>query len=319
MIIINRSFLCLFLNICIFLILSSLFSRGIFTEEMDGFYLQMINLDFFSFDVLSFNHIIRYIVVFPFVYFLDFIQIQHFILIIYFIPLFFMQIPNKFKYLSILILYFSIFFSYRTVLVMESILILIMYIKFESARQKKYLFFSLFLSLLSSGTFLVWVLILYFFRKNIISNKKILKYFNILILFLFIVLLGPILHKILFFINPQLFGSATSVTIDNLLNISFDDFQILFSNIFERSIIYEAIINNDLIRLGICFIMLFFTSILLFAQRNKLAFILFIFYFFGLLFEGLILYSLLFVTSILFLDYLLRNFKSWIINCQKKY
>ena len=81
MVIINRSFLWLFLNICIFLILSSLFSRGIFTEEMDGFYSQMINLDFSSLDVLSVNHIIRYIVVFPFIYFLDFIQIQHFILV----------------------------------------------------------------------------------------------------------------------------------------------------------------------------------------------------------------------------------------------
>ena len=117
------------------------------------------------------------------------------------------------------------------------------------------------LSLLSSGTFLVWVLILYFFRRNIISNEKILKYLNILIFFLFIVLLGPILHKVLFFINPQLFGSATSVTIDNLLNISFYDFQILFSNIFDRSMIYKNIKNNDLLRLGICFIMLFFNFI----------------------------------------------------------
>ncbi len=318
MIIINRSFLWLFLNICIFLILSSLFSRGIFTEEMDGFYSQMINLDFSSLDVLSVNHIIRYIVVFPFIYFLDFIQIQHFILVIYFIPLFFMKIPNNFKYLSILILYFSIFFSYRTILVMESILILIMYIKFKSARQKKYLFFSLILSLLSSGTFLIWLLILYFFRTNIIDNKRILKYLNILILFLFIILLGPILHKILFFINPQLFGSATSVTIDNLLNISFDDLQILFKNIFERSMIYEAITNNDLLRLSIFFIMLILLSILLFVQKKKSVFIIFVLYFFSLFFEGLILYSLFFVTLVLFLDYLYRNLQR-LVFCQKKY
>ncbi len=318
MVIINRSFLWLFLNICIFLILSSLFSRGIFTEEMDGFYSQMINLDFSSLDVLSVNHIIRYIVVFPFIYFLDFIQIQHFILVIYFIPLFFMKIPNNFKYLSILILYFSIFFSYRTILVMESILILIMYIKFKSARQKKYLFFSLILSLLSSGTFLIWLLILYFFRTNIIDNKRILKYLNILILFLFIILLGPILHKILFFINPQLFGSATSVTIDNLLNISFDDLQILFKNIFERSMIYEAITNNDLLRLSIFFIMLILLSILLFVQKKKSVFIIFVLYFFSLFFEGLILYSLFFVTLVLFLDYLYRNLQR-LVFCQKKY
>lgn len=318
MIIINRSFLWLFLNICIFLILSSLFSRGIFTEEMDGFYSQMINLDFSSLDVLSVNHIIRYIVVFPFIYFLDFIQIQHFILVIYFIPLFFMKIPNNFKYLSILILYFSIFFSYRTILVMESILILIMYIKFKSARQKKYLFFSLILSLLSSGTFLIWLLILYFFRTNIIDNKRILKYLNMLILFLFIILLGPILHKILFFINPQLFGSATSVTIDNLLNISFDDLQILFKNIFERSMIYEAITNNDLLRLSIFFIMLILLSILLFVQKKKSVFIIFVLYFFSLFFEGLILYSLFFVTLVLFLDYLYRNLQR-LVFCQKKY
>ena len=318
MVIINRSFLWLFLNICIFLILSSLFSRGIFTEEMDGFYSQMINLDFSSLDVLSVNHIIRYIVVFPFIYFLDFIQIQHFILVIYFIPLFFMKIPNNFKYLSILILYFSIFFSYRTILVMESILILIMYIKFKSARQKKYLFFSLILSLLSSGTFLIWLLILYFFRTNIIDNKRILKYLNMLILFLFIILLGPILHKILFFINPQLFGSATSVTIDNLLNISFDDLQILFKNIFERSMIYEAITNNDLLRLSIFFIMLILLSILLFVQKKKSVFIIFVLYFFSLFFEGLILYSLFFVTLVLFLDYLYRNLQR-LVFCQKKY
>ena len=318
MVIINRSFLWLFLNICIFLILSSLFSRGIFTEEMDGFYSQMINLDFSSLDVLSVNHIIRYIVVFPFIYFLDFIQIQHFILVIYFIPLFFMKIPNNFKYLSILILYFSIFFSYRTILVMESILILIMYIKFKSARQKKYFFFSLILSLLSSGTFLIWLLILYFFRTNIIDNKRILKYLNMLILFLFIILLGPILHKILFFINPQLFGSATSVTIDNLLNISFDDLQILFKNIFERSMIYEAITNNDLLRLSIFFIMLILFSILLFVQKKKSVFIIFVLYFFSLFFEGLILYSLFFVTLVLFLDYLYRNLQR-LVFCQKKY
>ncbi|MDX4065376.1 hypothetical protein Q6A91_05000 [Aliarcobacter skirrowii] len=295
-----------------------MFSRGIFTEEMDGFYSQMINLDFSSLDVLSVNHIIRYIVVFPFIYFLDFIQIQHFILVIYFIPLFFMKIPNNFKYLSILILYFSIFFSYRTILVMESILILIMYIKFKSARQKKYLFFSLILSLLSSGTFLIWLLILYFFRTNIIDNKRILKYLNMLILFLFIILLGPILHKILFFINPQLFGSATSVTIDNLLNISFDDLQILFKNIFERSMIYEAITNNDLLRLSIFFIMLILLSILLFVQKKKSVFIIFVLYFFSLFFEGLILYSLFFVTLVLFLDYLYRNLQR-LVFCQKKY
>ncbi|WP_128999015.1 hypothetical protein [Malaciobacter molluscorum] len=196
---------------------------------------------------------------------------------------------------------------------MEAILILILYINFETSRRKKYLIFSLLLSLLSSGTFVIWLLTFYFFRKNIISNQKFLKYLNIFSLLLFILLLGPILHKILFFINPELFGDAKSVTIQNLFNIKFKDILILFENIFERSMIYEAVRNNDIIRLTISFIMFIFISTLLFSQKNKLMLLISLFYFFGLFLEGLVIYSLFFVTFVLFSDYLYRNLKVYFV------
>ncbi|RXJ92878.1 hypothetical protein CRV00_12075 [Malaciobacter molluscorum] len=313
MLTIKRIYLWLCFHIAIFLGLSSLYSRSIFTEKTDGFFSQMVNLDFNTFDILSSNHIIRYIVISPFLLFLDYIQIQHLILVIYLIPLFLMQIPIRFKYLNIFLLYLSIFFSYRTILVMEAILILILYINFETSRRKKYLIFSLLLSLLSSGTFVIWLLTFYFFRKNIISNQKFLKYLNIFSLLLFILLLGPILHKILFFINPELFGDAKSVTIQNLFNIKFKDILILFENIFERSMIYEAVRNNDIIRLTISFIMFIFISTLLFSQKNKLMLLISLFYFFGLFLEGLVIYSLFFVTFVLFSDYLYRNLKVYFV------
>lgn len=318
----KKYFIYIFFNIMIYFILSLIFSRSVFSSETDGFYYQIMSVaNSNELGSLSIIHNLRYIVIYPFYLVYNYnlpIVFQHFLLLLYVSPLFFLKIPRHISYLGVLILYMSIFFSYRTILVMESVFILIILIKYNLYK-KKYLFISLIYSFLSSGTFLVYLFFIYMYRKKFISNRRFLKYIYLFIILLMVVLIGPLMHKVLFFIDPITYGSATSVSIDKLLNISSENLITMFMNIFERSFIYESYSSMQYFRLIIIFIMFIMLSILLFVQKTKLIFLMSIFYIFGLFFEGLIMYSLFFVTLVLFLDYLYRNFKSWIISCQKKY
>lgn len=318
----KKYFLFLYFNFIVFFFLNILFRNQIFTSETDGFYYQIMsvqsNQDLGSLYIV---HSLRLLIIYPF-YLLDKFSmplfLQHFFLLLYCFPVLFMKIPKHVKYFSIIILYFSIFFSFRAIFVMESLFILIMVLKYNIKNKNIYLSISLMYSFLSSGTFMVWIFFIYLFRKKIISNKKILKYLNLFIIFLIIILLGPLSHKVLFFIDQTTYGSATSVTIDALLNISIGNVVTLFINIFERSFINEAYISNNYSRLTIVFIMFIMLLFLLLVQRNKLIIALFLFYIFGLFFEGLIIFSLFFISLVLFYDYIYRNLKRLFI-CQKKY
>ena len=72
-------------------------------------------------------------------------------------------------------------------------------------------------------------------------------------------------------------------------------------------------IKNQYFRLTIIFIMFSMLLFLLIVQKNKLILVLFLFYIFGLFFEGLIIYSLFFITLVLFFDYLYRNLKVYFV------
>lgn len=309
-------FIILYFNIMVYFTLSFILHRTIFTSEVDGFYYQIMAVSSGNdLGSLSIMHNLRLIIIYPFYLISKFnlpISLQHLCLLIYILPLVFIKIPLHMKYFSLMLLYFSLFFSYRTILVMESLFILIMIVKYR-INNKKYLFFSVFLSFLSSGTLLVWILIIYNYRKIFILNKKFLKYMNIVIIFLVILMIGPISHKILFFINPVTYGSATSVTSEAILNISIEELKILFTNIIERSMIVEAFEKNNYIRISIIVSMFFMIMFLSLVKKDLLTYIILLLYLLGILFEGLIVYSLFFFIFSLFYDYLYRNLKGLLV------
>lgn len=293
------------LNIFVFILLSHLLSRQLFTDDVDGFLYQIEAVSSGGeLGALGVVHQLRYWVVYPlykaYVSGLPII-VQHLLLVLYLSPVLFMirKIPKIARNIGVLLLYSSLFFSYRTVLLMESILLLVIFIYFYKF-QKKYLFFSFLLSILSSGTVLVW-LVLAIVSLNI-------KYKKIIILIGFILMLGPMAHKLLFFYNSNLYGSATSVSVEAVFNVlSFNNMLFIFENIHSRSLLNEAISNGNIARLSVIALMLVVCFILVILKPNKLVLLLCTLFCIGLLFEGLISYSLIFGLLLILGDYISRR------------
>jgi hypothetical protein len=174
---------------------------------------------------------------------------------------------------------------------------------------KRHIFFAISLSFLSSGTLLILIIILYANKNIFITNKKQLRLFSILTIILLLFMIGPIAHKLLFFFDPIQFDSANDVTLSAFDVITFDNLTILINNILDRSMLIESYESNNskrLIIIGFLFTMMF---MLLLFTHNKLIVLLFSLTLFGMMFEGLILYSLFFSIFILFYDYLYRQAK----------
>lgn len=307
-------------NFSIYIILSIIMNRGLFTSETDGFFYQiMVVSNGDDLGVLSIIHQLRYIVVYPLVKLEDFNfnYLQPLFLFFYLMPLLMQRIPNHTKIFSLFLLYFSLFFSYRTIIVMLSIYIIVLHIKYNVI-SKKVIFLSLFYSLLSSGVFLFYFLLIYRYKNIFIKNKYVLKYSFFVFSILLLITIPSVLHKILFFIDPYKFASAKDVTFDALSSIGLTDIQILFYNIFERSMLNEAYLSSDFIRLSILLSIFLVFLFLFLVFNNKLIYFLFILYLISLLFEGLMAYSLFFSILFLFYDYMYRSFKRSIV-CQKKY
>jgi len=309
---INKKYaLWMILNITIFLILSYILNRSMFSSEIDKFYGQMQNVyNNRSLGVLNLFYSIRYYAIYPFfqIKLLELPKIfEHITLIAYLSPiLFFLKIPRSIQYFSILLLYMSLFFSYRTIIVMASLYMLTIHIRYIDIK-KANLFITFFYSFLSSGTFLLWLIIIVSYKKKLIKNKKYNKLINLLIMLIVLLLVGPITHKLLFFMNPNKFGGSVNATfLEALAQINIG---VLFTNIFERSLIYEAYIKGNYIRLFITGFELFISFLLVFFTKKVYLLLLFILLLISLLFEGLMIYSLLFSVLVLMYDYMYRQFK----------
>lgn len=298
-------------NFFIYLILSFMMNINLFKSETDGFFYQIMGVaDGKDLGVLSVVHQARYIVIYPLVKLQNFnlTQLQPLFLTLYLIPILMLKIPNHVKIFSLLLLYCSLFFSYRTIIVMLSIYILILHIKYNVV-SKKLILLSMLYSLLSSGAFLFWFLLVVFYKDKFIKNRYILKYSFFVFLLLFSLAIGPMMHKILFFIDPHQFGSATSVTYEILSNVSISDIKELFSNIINRSMVIEAYHEKNFIRLYILFFLFIVFLFLFLVIRNRFIYVIFTFFLISLLFEGLMAYSLFFSVLFLFYDYFYRNLK----------
>ncbi|MEA2017650.1 MAG: hypothetical protein U9N59_04310 [Campylobacterota bacterium] len=301
-------------NILLFIVISYILNRSMFDSEVDKFYGQMQNIyNQRDLGILNLFYSIRYYTIYPF------FQIKHmqlpnileyFTLILYLSPiLFFTKLPIHIRYFSILLIYMSLFFSYRTVLVSVSIYMLIIHIKYIHL-SKKYIFISFLYSFLSSGTFLLWLMIVLFYKKTLISSKKYNKFINLSIILLVLLLSGPIAHKLLFFLNQDSFGGVVELSIlDALGLININDLIIIMNNIFERSLIYEAYETNNYIRLVITGFEVFLSILLFLFTKKVLSLVILLLLTFSLLFEGLMIYSLLFSIVVLFHDYLFRQYK----------
>ena len=108
----------------VFLILSFLFDRGLFTEAGDGFFYQIESVrKSEELGSLWFIHNFRYYLVSPFLIFDNFAY-QSLVFFIYiWFPGFFLR--GRLRIAVYILLFFSLFFSYRSVLTMASISFLV--------------------------------------------------------------------------------------------------------------------------------------------------------------------------------------------------
>lgn len=305
-------YLWIFFNCSLFFLFSSLLNRTMFDAEIDGFLSQMLYVSNSSdLDILSLMYQFRYYLVYPFHYFHfggapNFFQ--HFFLFIYISPIFTVKVPGRVKYFSVLLLYLSFFFSYRSVLVMTSTYLIFCHIYYHKIAVK-YLVISFMYSLLSTGTFLILIVLVLLFKKSFFRNKKLLKNFKYYIIFFLLIISGPLIHKSLFFIDPVAFGSAANISVDAILSIDFGDLGILYDTMTERSMVNEAIETENYGRLYIISCVVLMIFILFIFTSNKIVRTLFFLIILSLLFEGLMTYSLLFTIVVLFYDFLIKTIR----------
>lgn len=310
----------IFFVLLIYLVASGILFRGIFISEVDGFYYQILNVSSGGeLGVLNLTHSVRYFVVFPFVFIekMGFSSIlssmlQSFILFIYLSPIFFWKrMPRHVRVLSVgLLLFFSLLFSYRTVLLMESVFIMAAFIRWGFF-QFKYFLYSVFLGVLSSGVVgLLVILLLVLIGKNKHFNKKNKKLILFFIFILFLLLLPSLAHKLLFYSNPNLFGSASSVEIFHILNLSLNDVYNIFDLLFERSLIYEALNDPSFFyRVYILITVALLSILFLIISPGSLSITFVFFTMLGSFMEGLILYSLIFILFVLNYDFFYRRLR----------
>ncbi|EJD6048913.1 hypothetical protein M0I35_RS17835 [Providencia rettgeri] len=291
-----------------FMLISILLNRGLITNTSDGFLNQ---IDAVSSDnelgSLSLVHSIRYYLLYPFMLFDNSIY-QSLIFFLYVCPLFFCK-SHSLKSFGIVFLVFSFFFSYRTVLVMLSIYILVSHIVLFP-RNKKIILYSALLSFLSTGCFLAYTIIFYFFKNNFVADKRKRKYLTALVIILIFGMSGSLLHKILFFSDPSNFGSASNVSIESLTKIDFNLLTSILDNMTERSIVLQSIIDPEKAsRLYPILLEFTFIIVSLFLRKDKISMIFLVLFIIGGFMEGLMMYSLLPSALFLLLDSLKKKLR----------
>jgi|GEM_PF-6948991 len=160
------------------------------------------------------------------------------------------------------------------------------------------LLYGLLLSLLSSGVFIAYLLILMNYRQLITPLCQAKWLFNLLLLLAAMAVPGAIDHKILFFSNPTAFDDAVSVNTKAFATLNVASFGTMLSNLLEHSLLFESL-NNASLRLYVIAFISFLVAVMLYLRRDKLSVLLAALCLCGLLMEGLTLYSLL--ASILLL------------------
>lgn len=291
-----------------FMLISILLNRGLITNTNDGFLNQIDAVSSGNeLGSLSLVHSIRYYLLYPFMLFDNSIY-QSFIFFLYVCPLFFCK-SHSLKSFGIIFLVFSFFFSYRTVLVMLSIYILVSHIMLFP-RTKKIILYSALLSFLSTGCFLAYIIIYYSFKNKFVADKKKRKYLTVLVIILIFGMSGSLLHKFLFFSDPTNFGSANNVSIESLTKIDASLLTSIFDNMTERSIVLQSIIDPEKIsRLYPIFLEFIFIIISFFLRKDKISIIFLALFIISGLMEGLMMYSLLPSALFLLLDSLKKKLR----------
>ena len=291
--------------------------RGLFVSEVDGFLYQILSVSSGGeLGVLNLAHTARYFVVSPFL-FVDNIgfpnkvslTLQNFILFIYLSPLFFWRsIPRHIRVLSVGLLFISLFLSYRTVLLMEAVFIMTSFIKWNFF-QFKYFLYACVLGVLSSGIVaLLAVLLLLLIVKNNHLNNKVKRMVLFFGFILVIVLMPSLAHKLLFYSNPSLFGSASSIELSYILNLSLVDLQNIFWAVIERSFVYEGFNNPEYFyRVYISITVVLLSVLLLIISPGALSLFFLFFTIIGVFLEGMVLYSLIFTLIALNYNYFYRR------------
>lgn len=279
----------------LFISVSHLLGRSLFLGDSDGFMHQIFSVrEGEDLGSLMFLHWARYLIVFPFIV-IGNAYLDPAIFFCY-VGLFFFSKNREIRLIALLCLLLSLFFSYRSILVMLSIALLVDHILYNR-KGIGVLFYSLLLSLLSTGVFVAYFIIFFKYRRVIFSGKWLIA-INLLLLVAIIFVSGSLAHKILFFLDRSTFENADVVTMDALSRLNFSSMQVIVSNLLERGILLESYRDGSS-RLFLIAAFGFLVSLLLYLRRDGMSFIITFLFLCGLCMEGLMLYSL-FVT-VLFL------------------
>ena len=160
--------------------------------------------------------------------------------------------------------------------------------------------YSLALAFLSTGSVVIYMVIFYLYRKKIFRNEMMLITFNVFLLVVVFALSGAFIHKALFFLDQDIYGSATNTSIGNLTAIGFNDILTIIKNIVSRGVLIEAISDKP-VRLVVILLFSCFVLFNVFFKAKKLDLLLFVLFVFGFLMEGLTLYCLF--SSIIMLSF----------------
>ncbi|WP_251309295.1 hypothetical protein [Halomonas sp. NCCP-2165] len=300
-------FFAFLLALAAFLMGNSFFGGGMFSEDVDGFFSQInsvaVGADLGSLEII---HKIRYFLVFPFYSFSEFSFVQGILLVVYVLPvLAFLKVPWRVRFISMSVFFLPAFFSYRSVLTMVAIYVVVAHF-FWRQQSFKFIFLSFFYSFLSTGCFLGLVLIFLFSMKwSLLSKlKKFVFLFSFSILFL--VFSGSIFHKFFFFIDPVRFGSASAVSLKSIEELEGFSFLGLMMSVLERGVLFSAF-GEDFLRFSMLVLFWFFSLLFLFLNKSRLSLGVFLVYSIGCLLEGLMAFSFIFSLFILFSDYIIRQ------------
>ncbi len=304
---IDRYKLLFFCGIVAFLLLSILMPNGMFTAKSDGFRWQVLS-SFRGLDILSNLHVLRKIVVYPFVW-LELhsmpLILQSLVMVLYVFPICCIKTNRSLKFLSIAFLFFPMIVSYRTVLVNISIYILLCSVLFPN--KKFFLWYALLLSLLSSGVMLIFLSFIITFHTQIMKNNVGLGKTIIIFLVLCVLLMGPVVHKLLFFYDPIKYGSAADTSFSAVANV---DVITIVSNIYQRGVFYESFESKNVRFYLLLFNLFCVLSLVLFSKYKKIFMLVALEYVVFLFFEGLGALSFTVFIVNYFSAFWLNSFKS---------
>lgn len=249
-------------------------------------------------------HVVRYFISYPFLIFED-TNLSYFIapilIVIYMSPVLFSNIKGMRNSLQLFIIYLPLFFSYRTVLVMLSIVYIYIYIHTNKKNTTLLLFYGFF-SFLSSGVFLIWFFLFPLIYLHV--EKRLRKWIKVFFVFLMVAIIKAFYMKFTFFSSQE---SVEKFSINNDLG--------LIGNTLVRNNIFTSFFSGQYIK---AYFYLFFLLITLFLliysfQRRKMLFYFFLPLLFSFLFEGLGTLSYL-ITIVFFVLYNQGNEKHKINN-----